>query len=110
MSIFSAKKGRGATFKIDGKSFTGNEINISKDGKVVVDGVEQEGNLVGNVTVNITGDVGEIETVNGNVTCSGAVNKISTVNGNVNCEKVAGNVNSVNGRVNVRSVSGGLKV
>ena len=45
---------------IDGRSFSGRDISINSNGKVIVDGIEQDGQLVGNVTVTVNGDAESI--------------------------------------------------
>ncbi|MEN8258197.1 MAG: hypothetical protein ABFS09_10095 [Thermodesulfobacteriota bacterium] len=100
---------------IDGRSFSGSSISINNNGKVIVDGIEQDGQLVGNITVTVNGDaesihngsgdvyaktVGNITTEDGDVTVEGDVSgSITTNSGDVRCNSVAGSVNSESGDI-----------
>ncbi len=102
---------------IDGKTFSGKTISIV-NGKVVVDGVEQEGNLVGDINITVNGDVetlentsgdvkannvGSIHTVSGDIECGNVSGSVSTVSGDVECRgKIGGNVNTVSGDITER--------
>ena len=89
---------------IDGKSFTGNNISINGN-KVIVDGVTQDGELVGDITVTVHGDVEALENTNGNVKANN-VGSVKTTNGKVTCVDVAGDVKTTNGDVNAKSILG----
>jgi len=104
---------------INGATFNGSTLNIS-GGRVIVNGKDvtptdtKEINITinGNVDelevdacskISITGDVGNIKTVIGNVDVKGTVNgSIHTVNGNVNCGPISGNVSTTNGNIQHR--------
>lgn len=92
---------------IDGKSFTGTNIQIDGD-KVVVDGVTAEGSLVGNINVVVNGDVDTLENTSGAVHVRDA-GSVRTVSGNVICEDVTGNVKTVSGDVKATLIKGGVK-
>lgn len=84
---------------IDGKSFSGKNIQINGN-KVIVDGVVQDGELVGDITVTVHGDVDVLENTNGNVTCETVHGDVKTINGDVNCRNILGKVSTVNGDIN----------
>lgn len=85
--------------KIDGKVFHGNNVTISSGGKVIVDGVEQEGSLINDIRIDIIGDVDTIETTNGDITVSGNVDKVETVNGDIQASSITGKIRTVNGDI-----------
>jgi len=99
---------------IDGKTFTGSNIQISGN-KVIVDGVTQDGELVGDINITVDGNVDSIQntngivkalnvnsvkTTNGDVTCSDVFGDVSTTNGDVSASKILGKVTTVNGDIN----------
>lgn len=89
---------------IDGKSFSGSNIQINGN-KVTVDGVVQDGELVGDITVTVHGDVETLENTNGNVKANN-VGSVKTTNGKVTCDDVAGDVKTTNGDVTARKILG----
>ena len=89
---------------IDGKSFSGNNVQISGN-KVIVDGVSQDGELVGDITVTVEGDVEVLESTNGNVRCNN-VGSVKTTNGKVTCDDIAGDVKTTNGDVVAKTILG----
>jgi len=93
---------------IDGRNFVGRNITIHND-KVIVDGVEQSGSLVGPVSVTVHGDVDRLETVSGNVEVSGACLGAKTVSGDIRCRDVAGNVSTISGNVTCGRIGGSAK-
>ena len=100
---------------IDGREFTGRSIKIVGD-KVIVDGVQQSGSLVGDVNIQVHGDVDRLENTSGSVTVSGSCSGVKTVSGTVHCGDVSGDVGTVSGDVdcgkvggNVKTVSGDIK-
>lgn len=105
MRIFSGKK---ASVTIDGKTFTGNSINIVGN-KVVVDGVEQGGELVGPVSVTVNGSVDSIETGSGSVSVSGTAGRVKTMSGDVHCGDVQGDVGTMSGDVTCGKIGGSVK-
>lgn len=92
---------------IDGREFTGRSISIRGD-RVIVDGVQVEGSLSGPITVQVFGDVENLEGID-RVTVSGSCGSVKTVSGDVQCGAVAGNVQTVSGNVNCGPVQGGVK-
>jgi len=89
---------------IDGKLFSGSNIRINGN-KVTVDGVVQDGELVGDITVTVHGDVEALENINGNVKANN-VGSVRTINGKVTCDDVAGDVKTTNGDVTARKILG----
>lgn len=89
---------------IDGKTFTGRNVQINNN-KVVVDGVTQDGELVGDITVTVHGDVETLSNTNGKVNAVN-VGSVTTTNGDVTCQTVKGNVRTTNGDVKSRIVGG----
>lgn len=87
---------------IDGREFTGRKFEINGD-KVIVDGIQVDGNLVGNISISVYGDVESIETTNGEVNISGNSGDIKTVNGNVSVTGDSGNIKTVNGNITTKS-------
>ena len=99
---------------IDGREFKGKNVSIV-GGKVTVDGMIQDGELTGDINVVIHGDVellnntsgsvtannvGNLQTVSGDVNCKDVSGSIKTVSGDVDCGKVGGKINTVSGDVN----------
>ena len=89
---------------IDGKSFSGSNIQINGN-KVVVDGVVQNGELVGDINITVDGDVGSIENTNGTVSALN-VGSVKTTNGNVTCSDVSGDVKTTNGDIKAKKING----
>jgi hypothetical protein len=92
---------------IDGRNFSGKNISIN-NGKVTVDGVVQGGELVGNVTVVIHGDVNHITNTTGNVTANNVHNIITSL-GDVDCKDVMGNITTSLGNVDCLNVGGNIQ-
>lgn len=103
---------------IDGRDFVGHNVTIKGD-RVIVDGVEQDGSLVGPVSVTVHGDVealdggfaevtvtgscGSVKTMSGDVRCGDVTGDVGTMSGDVTCGKVAGNVKTMSGDINGRA-------
>lgn len=100
-------KGSGSV-NINGRTFTGRSIQISGD-KVIVDGVEQSGSLVGPVSVQVNGDVERLESGSGSVTVQGATGSVKTASGDVRCGDVQGSVSTMSGDVTCGKISGSAK-
>lgn len=93
---------------IDGREFVGRSVTIIDD-KVTVDGVEQDGSLIGDVSITIHGDVDRIETVVGSVEVSGSCGQVKTMSGDVHCGDVTGDVGTMSGDVTCGRVGGNVK-
>lgn len=83
---------------IDGREFTGTSFSITGN-KVIVDGVAVEGELVGDINIQIFGDVDSLETTDGTVSVSGNSGSISTTNGDVEVKGSSTSIKTVNGNV-----------
>jgi flagellar hook assembly protein FlgD len=66
------KMSKGTTITINGKTFSGSSIRINSN-KVIVDGVDQSGELVGDIHVTVNGDCETLESSNGEVEVKGSV-------------------------------------
>ena len=98
-----------SVMNINGRTFSGSNVTISNNGKVVIDGkvVIQE-----DVELNITieGDVDCVDTTNGKVFVNGVIKEdVSTTNGDINCETIEGNVSTTNGDVRCKNIMGKVK-
>jgi hypothetical protein len=98
----------GSSVTIDGRTFTGKSISINGD-KVVIDGVEQAGSLVGPVSVTVNGNADSVETTSGKVEVTGTVGRVKTMSGAVRCGDVRGDVGTMSGDVTCGSVAGNAK-
>lgn len=110
-----------ATFIVNGKviNTAGGKSVLIRDQRVIIDGQDvtpdaKEISIVVNGTVesiqadacsriSVTGDVGQVRTVSGNVEVAGRVaGSVQTVSGNVGCGEVAGEVSTLAGLVSER--------
>lgn len=98
----------GSSVTIDGKTFHGNSIFITGKGKVVVDGVEQDGDLVGPVSVTVNGDAESIDGSFTDVTVTGSAGSVKTMAGDVKCGDVRGNVHTMSGDITCGKVGGSV--
>jgi hypothetical protein len=106
MNIFRTKGASRVT--IDGIDFVGGNISINGT-KVIVDGVEQDGELLGDVQIIVHGDAQSIETTKGNVSVQGKATSVKTMSGDVTCGDVSGSVGTMSGDVTCGSVGGSIK-
>ncbi len=97
----------GGRIVIDGREFSGKNISIV-NGKVTVDGVVQDDQLVGDVNIDVHGDVVKLDAGSGSVTVSGSCGQVSTMSGDVECGNVSGNVKTMSGDVTCGAVGGGV--
>lgn len=93
---------------IDGRDFVGRSVVINGD-TVVIDGVVQDGKLVGPVNVTLHGDAESIETASGTVTVTGKAGSVNTSSGNVRCGDVAGGVQTMSGDVTCGAINGPVR-
>ena len=108
---------------IDGREFSGSCIEISGN-KVIVDGAPQDGELIGNVSVFVNGDIetlslgsgiidaaniGSIDSGSGNINCKDVSGNIETGTGDIVCEAVGGSVTTSTGDVKCHSIAGNVK-
>ena len=82
-------------------TINGNVINVSgggtigitsRNGKIIINGIEQASGLSGTVELKIEGAVADIE-ADGSVHCGNVAGKVSA-GGSVTCQDVTGNVNA----------------
>lgn len=105
MNIFNSVFSGSGKVSINGKTYEGKNVCIQNN-KVFVDGVEQnDGQLVGPITINISGHAEIIESYGGNVTAE-TVGEISTGSGDVRCGNVSGSVRTGSGDVTCKNIDG----
>lgn len=97
----------GSSVTINGQTFKGGSVSISGD-KIVIDGVEQQGTLVGPVSVVVQGNAQSVETTSGRVEVTGSAGNVKTMSGNVRCADVTGGVSTMSGDVTCREVGGSV--
>lgn len=96
---------------IDGREFTGTSFNINGN-KVIVDGKQVDGELIGDVNIQVFGSVESINNTSGTVTVNGDSGNIKTISGSVFVSGKSLDINTVSGDVttkpcvNVKTVSG----
>ena len=91
---------------VDGREFIGNNVSISGN-RITVDGVRQDGELVGDIDVTVLGSVKRIELASGTIKCEN-VGNISTQSGDVDCNHVTGSVSTMSGDVDCGDISGNV--
>lgn len=92
-----------ATISIDGQIFSGNSVSVI-NGRVIIDGVSQDGALSGVVEIKVTEGVLGSLTTDASVSCDQVTGNISA-GGSVHCGWVGGSV-SAGGSVNCDAVGG----
>ena len=126
--IYSHSSQGGTVTIINGKSYSGNSVQILDDGTVKVDGVIQsdkiesktvnvlvEGSVdsleTGSGTVAVKGGAGSVNTGSGNVSVSGDVGtNISTGSGSVKVEgSINGSASTGSGKVTANSIGGNVQ-
>lgn len=105
----------GSTIIINGVKYSGNNINMLNN-KVVIDGINVTPDaknitisVEGNIStlsvdmcnkINITGNIGSLSTVSGDVEITGEVGgNVGTVSGDVKCGNISGSVKTVSGDI-----------
>lgn len=96
--IFGKDKNRNKIF-VNGKSYSGNSIVITEN-SVIIDGVAQEKNLSGIVSIKVEGDVANLS-CNAPTTIHGDVHGNVKVNGSLTCGNISGDVKA-NGSMSFR--------
>lgn len=118
MGIFSSSK---STITVNGKTYHGNSVKVNNN-KVYIDGVLQDtedakeiniavsGNIK-NLTVDacdkveVTGDIGTLKTMSGDVEIEGNVTgSIKTMSGDVDCGTVGGDISTMSGDVKHKKI------
>lgn len=97
-----------STVTIDGRTFNGRNVTIQGD-KVIVDGEEQTGSLIGPVTVVVNGNADSVETTSGTVRITGSAGRVKTMSGDVHCGDVQGDVGTMSGDVTCAAIAGNAK-
>lgn len=96
-----------SSVEINGRSFSGKNISIDSNG-VVIDGkhVELGKELVFNVVV-----IGEVQSIHGanSVKVTGPVGSVKTMSGEVECGDVTGNVSTMSGDITANNIAGSVK-
>lgn len=90
---------------IDGRTFSGRNVVINKN-RVIVDGVEQSGELIGPVSITIDGDVESIDGSFTDVTVTGSAGQVKTMSGDVRCGDISGSVSTMSGDITAKEVRG----
>lgn len=101
-------KTSGSSVTIDGKTFTGRNVSILGN-KVVIDGVEQPGELVGPVSVTVNGNAELVESGSGRIDVAVSAGRVKTMSGDVQCGDVTGDVGTMSGDVTCGSIGGSVK-
>lgn len=91
---------------IDGREFSGNNVSII-NGKVTVDGIKQDSELVGDINIVVHGDVERLENSTGIVKANN-VGNIKTQSGDVECGTISGSVRTMSGDVTCGDIKGNV--
>lgn len=84
---------------VDGKDVTPDAKEIS----IVVNGAVERLDVDACRTVSVTGDVGNVKTMSGDVDVSGDVKgSVQTMSGSVSCGNIAGGASSISGNITHR--------
>ena len=109
-------KGSSSRVVIDGKEFVGRSISINGN-TVEIDGVKQNGTLVGDINIEVHGNaeslsnesgqvnadnVGTLSTMSGDVICNDVLGSVKTMSGDVRADKISGSVSTMSGDVTSR--------
>lgn len=70
--------------------------------RVIVDGVDQDSQLVDPVNLVVNGNAESVETTSGKVEVSGSAGRVMTMSGDVECGAVTGEVGAMSGDVTRR--------
>jgi hypothetical protein len=107
--LFRALLKVGSSINIDGRSFSGKSVTINGD-QVFVDGVLQDGKLVGPISISITGDVQTLDCAAGTVEITGSAGKVTTMSGSVQIGgSVTGDVETMSGSVTCGDIGGDVE-
>jgi len=96
----------GSSVTINGKNYRGNSVSVY-NGKVIVDGVQQEGDVEKDVVVVVHGDCESIELECGKLTV-GNVGSVNTQSGDIECKDVSGSIQTMSGDIDCGSVGGSI--
>lgn len=93
----------GSRVTINGVEYTGRNVSIV-NGRVIVDGKEQDQALQHPISVAVMGNVTNIDLASGKVEISGSAGAVTTASGDVHCGNVAGNVETMSGDVHCSAI------
>lgn len=118
---------RKSVISIDGVTYEGNSLTITRDGNIIIDGELKTTANGPNVSVDIKGDINELSLANGYITVEGDVNNANTKSGDIEVGgdifngastvsgdievggNIEGNVTTVSGDVEARKIVGFVK-
>jgi len=99
---------KGANVNIDGRDFSASKDIVINGQNVWVDGVKQEGTLIGDVKIIVNGDVEVIDGAVASVEVTGECHTVKTMSGSVSCGDVKGNVSTMSGSVRCGEIGGSV--
>lgn len=108
MNRFKSVSVSTSTITVNGQTHVGRSIIINGK-KVIIDGVEQSGDLQGEVTVNITGNVERCENVAGNINITGDCGRAKTTSGDIEAASISGDAETVSGDVTASAIHGSVR-
>lgn len=113
-----------AQITINGKSYVGNSISISKN-QIIINGtnIVEDSKIInisieGNVDslnvdacekVVVQGFVNSLSTMSGDVECMNVNKDVKTMSGNVECGDIGGDVSTSSGDVKAKNIGGSVK-
>lgn len=102
---FNFKSGKNK-ITINGEDYVGGNLTIKGD-KVIIDGKVVKENLIGDVTLVVTGDVETVSTNSGSVhIINGEVKTASTMSGDLICGNILGNAKTMSGDITCNKIYG----
>lgn len=90
---------------IDGRDFIGRSVVINNN-KVTIDGVQQEGELIGDINITVNGDIEKLENESGTVKARN-IESASTMSGDIECGNITGSVSTMSGNIDCEDIGGG---
>jgi len=105
MTISGKTRINGRYVNLTGQNITITDKGMFVNGKSIEEFAENE-SQVPVLKIEITGNVENLTTENGEVTVNGRVGTIVSKNGNIDCQTVEGNVESKNGNISVTTCHG----
>ena len=88
---------------INGVTYSGSSITINGDhvgGSVIVDGVNVQSGITGNIEVTVNGGCEEVSTMSGDIKVYGDIlGNVKTMSGDVKARKISGKVNTMSGDI-----------
>ena len=95
---------------IDGVQYEGNNLTITRDGDIIIDGELKNKSTGPTINIQIKGDINELNVNKGHINVEGNVNRIKTVSGDVDITgDIFEGVESTSGDISVsRSIQGNV--